>query len=95
MTAAALDASQIGKIGIGIIIGLVVLGILLSLVVTALVGRLIILVVVVLLGGAVWQQRSHIEDNINKHKCNLSASFFGFSVKAPADVVKACQQHLK
>jgi hypothetical protein len=95
MTAAALDASQIGKIGIGIIIGLVVLGILLSLVVTALVGRLIILVVVVLLGGAVWQQRSHIEDNINKHKCNLSASFFGFSVKAPPDVVKACQQHLK
>jgi len=95
MTAAALDSSQIGKIGVGIIIALVVVGLLLSFFITALIGRLIILVLVVVLGGAVWQQRQHIEDNINKHKCNLSASFFGFSVKAPSDVVRACQQNLK
>ena len=92
MTTLAVDSNQIGKIGIGIIVGLFVLGALLSLVITAIVGRIIIAVVVIVLAVVTWQQRSSLEDKINKHDCKLSASFFGFTVKAPDDVVKACRK---
>jgi hypothetical protein len=88
--ALALDSSQIGKIGIGVIIALVVIGVLLSLVITALVARLVIVVVVVVLGIFVWQQRASIQDHVKK--CNLSMSFFGIDVHAPADVVSRCRQ---
>jgi len=94
MTALALDSDQIGKIGIGIIVGLFVLGALLSLVVTALLGRVLIAVVVIVLAVVTWQQRSSIQDKINKHDCKLSASFFGFTVKAPDDVQRACAEKL-
>ncbi|MDT4938591.1 MAG: hypothetical protein QOG80_2262 [Pseudonocardiales bacterium] len=94
MTPVALDSTQIGKIGIGVIIALVVVGVLLSLLVTAVVGRIIIAIVVIVLGAVVWQQRASIQDKINKHDCKLSGSFFGFTVKAPADVVRACQQQV-
>ena len=95
MTALALDSDQIGKIGIGIIVGLFVLGALLSLIVTAIVGRIIIAVVVIALAVLTWQQRSSLQDKINKKDCNLSAHFFGFTVKAPDDVAKACADKLK
>lgn len=87
---AALDSSQIGKIGIGVIIALVVIGALLSLIVTAIVGRLVILVVVVALGVLVWQQRTTIEDHVKK--CNLKMTFVGIHVDAPASVIQHCQQ---
>ena len=94
MSAVALQSNNITTIGIGVIVGLVVLGFLLSLVLTAVVARIVILVVVVVAGVLVWQQRSHIQDKINKHDCNLSATFFGIHVDAPDDVVRACQQQL-
>ena len=86
---AALDSSQITKIGIGAIVGLVVLGFVLSLIVTAIVGRVIIAVVVVALGILVWQQRTVIQDHVKK--CQLDMSFLGVHVNAPKDVVQACQ----
>jgi hypothetical protein len=89
----ALDAGNITKIGIGVIIALVVIGIVLSLIITAIVGRIIIAVVVIGLGIWVWQQRTSIEDSLNKHKCDLSASFFGFHVNAPQDVKHYCKTH--
>jgi small-conductance mechanosensitive channel len=95
MTTLALNSDQIGKLGIGIIVALVVLGLLLSLIVTAIVGRIVIALVVVVLALVTWQQRSSIQDKINKHDCKLSASFFGFTVNAPDDVVRACNQQLK
>ena len=90
MTVQALDSDSIGKIGVGIIVALVVLGLLLSLIITAVIGRVIILVVVIGLGVLVWQQRSSLQDKIDK--CELNATFFGVHVSAPDDVVKACQQ---
>ncbi|HJQ44601.1 MAG TPA: hypothetical protein VJ831_16035 [Jatrophihabitantaceae bacterium] len=90
MTVQALDSDSIGKIGIGVIVALVVLGLLLSLIITAVVGRVIILIVVVGLGILVWQQRSSLQDKIDK--CQLNATFFGVHVNAPDDVVKACQK---
>lgn len=87
---AALDSGQITKIGVGVIIGLVVVGLLLSLIITAILGRIILAVVVLVLGIVVWQQRTTIEENVSKHKCDLNATFFGIHVQAPDDVRKAC-----
>jgi hypothetical protein len=84
----ALDAGDITKIGVGVIIALVVIGILLSLVITAIVGRIIILVVVVVLAVWVWQQRSSIEDKIGKHQCSLT--FFGMHLDPPDSLNKYC-----
>jgi hypothetical protein len=86
---AALDSSQIGKIGIGAIVALVVVGVLLSLAITAVVGRLVIVAAVVVLGAVVWQQRTTIQDHVNK--CELSMSFFGVAVHAPRQVVDECR----
>jgi protein-S-isoprenylcysteine O-methyltransferase Ste14 len=90
MTALALDSNQIGKLGVGVIVGLIVLGVLLSLVITAIVGRVVILVVVVGLGLLVWQQRTTIEDHVKK--CQLNMTFLGVHVTAPKDVQQRCAQ---
>lgn len=89
----ALDADNITKIGIGVIIGLIVLGFLISMIITAIVGRIIVVVFVVLLAVFVWQQRTSVQDKISKHKCDLSATFFGLHLDAPADVQKYCRRH--
>ena len=86
----ALDSTQITKIGVGVIIGLVVVGFVLSLIITAIVGRIIIAVVVVALGVLVWQQRTVIEDHVKK--CQLDMSFLGIHVNAPNHVQQACQK---
>jgi hypothetical protein len=90
MAPEALGSQNITKIGIVVIIALVVIGLLLSFVITAILGRLVILIVVVVLGALVWQQRTHIENQINKNKCNLNATFFGFHLDAPDSVKQAC-----
>ena len=94
MSVVALDPSQVGKIGIGVLIGLVVLGLALGAVIASLVGRLVILAIVIALGTLVWQQRTVIEHRITKQRCQLNTTFFGIHVTAPADVVQACQKQL-
>jgi len=89
----ALNSDQIGKIGIGAIVAVVVIGLLLGMIISAIVGRIIILVIVVALGAYIWQQRASIEDHVNKFQLNMS--FFGFNVNAPADVVQQCKAHQK
>jgi hypothetical protein len=84
----ALQSDQIGKIGVGVIIGLVVIGLLLSMIITKLIGRLIILIVVVALGAFVWQQRSSVLDNVCKKQ---DLTFAGVHVKVPADVQAHCK----
>jgi hypothetical protein len=85
---AALDSSDITKIGIGATIAVVVIGLLLSMIITALVARVVILVVVVLLGVFIWQQRAVIEDHVKK--CQLNMSYFGVHVDAPQSVQDKC-----
>jgi uncharacterized membrane protein (DUF4010 family) len=87
---AALNASDITKVGVIVIVALVVVGALLSMVITAIVGRIIILALVIVAGVFVWQQRTHIKDEINTNKCNLQATFFGIHLDAPASVKQAC-----
>jgi Na+/proline symporter len=89
-TVEALNADNITKIGVIVIVALVVVGALLSIVITALIGRVIILVVVIVLGVFVWQQRGHVKDNINNHACNLNATFFGIHLDAPDSVKQDC-----
>lgn len=96
----ALQSTDVTKIGIGVIVGLVVLGALVSLVVTAIVGRLIVLVVVVVLGIFVWQQRGAIQTKVDDFKkghvatCQFDKTFFGIHVKAPASLIAECQKNL-
>ena len=85
----ALQSSDLTKLGIGVIVGLVVVGFVLSFIITALVARVIIAVVVVGLAVLVWQQRTSIKDDIDN--CHLSASFFGIHISAPQDVVTRCK----
>jgi hypothetical protein len=86
--ALALNANNITKIGIGVIIALVVIGVVLSLIITAIIGRVIILLVVIGLGVWVWVQRDSIQDKLDKHQCPKSESFFGISI----DANKYCRQ---
>ncbi|MDP9093184.1 MAG: hypothetical protein M3N95_09665 [Actinomycetota bacterium] len=95
MNAIALTASQVPNIGTGLLIGLVVVGIVIALIVSSFVSRIVIAAIVLALGTYVWQQRTVIEHRITKDKCQLSTTFFGIHVKAPADVVQACQSRVK
>lgn len=94
MTDLALQVSQVRTIGIGTIIALVVIGILLAMIITSLIGRSLILIVVLVLGALVWEQRAVIENHLTKDKCQLSTTFFGIHVKAPSSVVQACKQRV-
>ncbi|MEO9137717.1 MAG: hypothetical protein ABI345_01495 [Jatrophihabitans sp.] len=87
----AINADNITTIGIGLIIALIVIGFLISLVITAVLGRVIILVLVIVAAAFVWQQRGHIKDEFTKQACGLNSTFFGVHVDPPADVRKACQ----
>jgi uncharacterized membrane protein len=89
-TVEALNVQDITKAGVIIIVALVIIGIVLSLVITALIGRLIIAVVVIVLALLVWQQRGHVKDQINSHKCDLKATFFGVHLDVPDSVRQAC-----
>jgi protein-S-isoprenylcysteine O-methyltransferase Ste14 len=91
--AAALNLNDITKVGVVLIVALVLIGVLLSIVITAVVARLVILLVVVVLAVFVWQQRTHVKDEINARRCNLHATFFGFHLDAPQSVVAACRRH--
>jgi protein-S-isoprenylcysteine O-methyltransferase Ste14 len=86
----ALSTGDITKIGVVVIVALVLIGALLSIVITAIVGRIVILVVVVALGILVWQQRTHVKDQIDS--CKLSTTFFGVHLDAPDSVKRKCQQ---
>jgi uncharacterized membrane protein YfcA len=86
----ALNANDITKVGVIAIVALVLIGALLSIVITAIIGRIIILVVVILAAVFVWQQRTHVKDQINSNKCNLSATFFGVHLDAPDSVRQVC-----
>ena len=84
----AVDAGDITKIGVGVILGLIVIGIVLSIIITAIIGRVLIAVVVIVLGIFVWQQRSSIEHKISTKNCNLT--FFGVHLDPPQALQKHC-----
>jgi hypothetical protein len=90
-TVSALDSTDIGKIGIGVIIALVVIGFLLSLIITAIVGRIIIAVIVIGLAIFVWQQRTSIENHVKNCDKNVG-TFVGVHVSVPQSAVDACKK---
>jgi hypothetical protein len=87
-TVEALSSGDVTKVGLIVTAALVLIGVLLSIVITAVIGRVVILVLVVAAGFIVWQQRAHVEDQLNN--CDLSVSFFGFHLTAPDSVQQAC-----
>jgi protein-S-isoprenylcysteine O-methyltransferase Ste14 len=90
MTAVALSSDNITKIGLIIIVALVVIGALLAFVITALVARIVILVVVIGLAVLVWQQRTHLKDKFDD--CDTQATFFGVHFDAPQSITEHCIQ---
>ena len=87
----ALSSSDVTKVGIIVIGAIVLIGALLSIVITAIVGRIIVLAVVIVAAVLVWQQRTHIKNQVNSHKCDLKATFFGIHLDAPDSVKQACR----
>jgi hypothetical protein len=85
---AALDAGDVTKLGIGIIIAVILIGVILSMLLTALIARVVIAVAVVVLAFVVWQQRTSIEHKLHDHKCDLT--FFGVHLDAPSGVRRVC-----
>ena len=93
MVTTALESSDITKIGIGVIVGLIVLGFVLSLIITAIIGRLIIAAVVIIAGATIWQQRSSVLDDLTTKACGLDTTFFGVHVDPPSNVTQYCATH--
>lgn len=88
----ALSSSDITKVGVIVIVALLLIGALLSIVITAVIGRIIIAVVVVVAAVLVWQQRTHVKDQIEN--CKFSTTFFGVHLDAPDSVKQECQKRL-
>ena len=84
----ALDAGDVTKLGVGIIIALIVLGLIISMLITKLVVRVIVAVAVVVLAFVVWQQRTSIEHRIDHHKCSFE--FLGVHLDPPDQLNRAC-----
>lgn len=85
---AALDAGDVTKLGVGIIIALIVIGLIIGALITALIARIVIAVIVVVLAVVVWQQRTSIEHKIGQHKCSLT--FFGVHLDPPEHLKGVC-----
>lgn len=85
---AALDAGDVTKLGVGLIIALVVLGLLIGALITAFIARLVVAVIVIVLAVVVWQQRTSIEDRIGQHKCGFT--FFGVHLAPPDSLENVC-----
>ena len=92
-TVDALGTDDLTTVGIVVTVVLILIGLVLSMLITALIGRAIIAVVVIVLAILVWQQRSHVEDNLNKHACNLGTTYFGVHIDPPRSVRDYCTTH--
>ena len=84
----ALDAGDVTKLGVGIIIALIVLGVIISMLITKLVVRVVVAVAVVALAFYVWNQRTSIEHKIDKRDCNLT--FLGVHLDPPNSLKRFC-----
>jgi len=89
MVTRALDATDVTKIGVGVIVALVVIGFLLSIVITMIVGRIVVVVVVIALAAVVWTQRQSVENKIDDKACNLT--FFGVHLDPPDSFKAKCR----
>jgi hypothetical protein len=85
---AALDAGDVTKLGVGVIVALIVVGLVIGALITALLARVVLAVVVVVLAVVVWQQRTSIEHRIGQHKCGFS--FFGVHLDPPDSLKNVC-----
>jgi len=89
--AADLDTDQVKTIGIVAIVAIVVLGLLIARLVTKVVVRVAVLIVMVVLGLAVYQQRDKVTDAANDALKKCDVTFFGIHVHPDdANIKKAC-----
>ncbi|SHG28372.1 hypothetical protein SAMN05443575_1913 [Jatrophihabitans endophyticus] len=79
----AIDSGSVTGVSVAVVVVLVVLGALLALLIARLVARVVIALVVVVLAIVVWQQRSHVEDEVAEHACRVDTTYFGIHVDPP------------
>ncbi len=89
----ALDTSQVKTLGLGAVVAVIVVGLVISYLVTKIVTRIIVIALVVVLGFAVYNQRSRVLDGLDKSAKKCDVTFFGVHVQ-PSDpqIKKACLQ---
>lgn len=87
----ALDTDQAKVLGIGIIVAVLLIGFIISAVLTAIVGRIIVILVMVALAAVVYTQRAQIRESVN----DCDVSFFGVHLTpSDPDVRQACADQL-
>jgi hypothetical protein len=86
----ALSSDQIGKLAIGVIVGVVLLGFIAGRIVNAVIARIIIALVVIGVGVLVWSQRNSIETRVKN--CDTNISFFGFHTTLGTTAQARCGQ---
>jgi protein-S-isoprenylcysteine O-methyltransferase Ste14 len=89
-TVQALGSDDVPKVGIGVILALVVVGLLVFLALSAIIARILVVLVVVGLGLLIWQQRGAVQDRIKN--CKFDTSYLGLKVQAPDDVAAQCKR---
>jgi hypothetical protein len=91
-----LDTSQVKTLGIGAIAVVVIVGLIAAYLVTKIVTKIIVLAVMVVLGLALYNQRSKVLDALDKSAMNCNVSFFNVHVQpTDATIKKACEQLAK
>ena len=87
----ALDTDQAKLLGIGSIVAVLLIGFIISAVLTAIVGRIIVILVMVALAAVVYTQRAQIRESVN----DCDVSFFGVHLTpSDPDVRQACADQL-
>lgn len=87
----ALDTDQAKLLGIGIIVAVLLIGFIISAVLTAIVGRIIVILIMVALAAVVYTQRAQIKESVN----DCDVSFFGVHLTpSDPDVRQACADQL-
>ena len=86
----AIRSTDVGTLGVGVIVGLVVVGLVLILLIQRLIVRVVIALVVIVAAVVVWQQRSRVEDQFTSRACGLGTTFFGIHLDPPENVRQAC-----
>ena len=83
-----LSTDQIGTIAVVVIVAVVVIGLVLGLVMNKAIGRVVLAIIVVGLGVAIWTQRQSLEDRVSR--CDTNVTFFGFHVNLSSAAQARC-----
>jgi hypothetical protein len=92
----ALDTSQVKSLGLGGVGAVVLIGLIIAILVGRIVTKIVVLAIALVLGFALYSQRSQVLDAIDKQAKKCDITFFGVHVQpSDANVKKACAELAK